>query len=98
MKLIITIKFTKQASRLIKNNTDLRNKLSETLTKLSVNPFDPSLFTHKLKGELEGKYSARLSYHARVIFKLVNYENENCILLLTIGSHDEVYYFFLIIS
>ncbi len=91
MKLVRTSKFTRQASRLIKNNTELGNKLTETLIKISSNPFDPSLFTHKLKGELEGTFAARLTYHARIIFKFVKEENEDCLLLLTIGSHDEVY-------
>jgi len=91
MRLIRTSRFTKQASKLVKNNNSLKEKLGTTLTKLSGNLFDPSLFTHKLKGELEGRYSARLTYEYRVVFKIVKEDNEDCILLLDIGTHDEVY-------
>lgn len=80
MKLIKTTKFIKQASRLSKNNRALREKLQNALLKLSGNLFDPSLFTHKLKGELEGKYTARLTYEYRIVFKIVKEKNEDCIL------------------
>jgi mRNA-degrading endonuclease YafQ of YafQ-DinJ toxin-antitoxin module len=61
------------------------------LQKLSDNHAEPSLFTHKLKGELEGRYSSRLTYEYRIIFSIVKVNQEDCILLLDIGTHDEVY-------
>jgi len=91
MKLIPTSKFTRQSGKLIKNNNLLRKKLHETLNKLSNDPFEQSLYTHKLKGELEGKFSSRLTFDLRIIFKFEKYDNEDCILLIAIGTHDEVY-------
>ena len=76
MKLIRTSKFTRQTRKLTKNNIPLRNKLQESLIRLSQNPFDPSLFTHKLKGELEGKLAARLTYDLRIIFQFEKYDEE----------------------
>jgi mRNA interferase YafQ len=55
--------------------------------KLSSNPFDPSLRTHALTGELKGKYACSLTYDLRVVFTLYN----DIVHLLDIGSHDEVY-------
>lgn len=91
MKLIKTDRFIKESSKLTKRNAELEAKLTETLKKLESNPFDQSLFTHKLKGELQGRLSARLTYDLKIIFSIVKEQNEDCILLLTIGSHDEVY-------
>ena len=91
MKLIRTSKFSKQSKKLIKNDNYLRSKLEEVLNKISNGPFDESLFTHKLKGDLKESYSSRLNYELRIIFKFEEYEKEECILLLAIGTHDEVY-------
>lgn len=91
MKLIPTSKFTKQSSKLVKNNNLLRIKLQETLIKLSNDPFESTLYTHKLKGELEGKFASRLTLDLRIIFKFEKYDEEDCILLIAIGTHDEVY-------
>lgn len=53
--------------------------------------FSPNLKTHKLKGRFEGHWSCSAAYDIRIVFKLVKYENEDAILLQTIGTHDEVY-------
>ncbi|HHT9135570.1 MAG TPA: type II toxin-antitoxin system RelE/ParE family toxin [Candidatus Avalokitesvara rifleensis] len=54
----------------------------------SNNPHEPSLKTHKLSGELEGLWSFSINYDIRVIFKFID---KNKVLLIDIGSHDEVY-------
>lgn len=54
----------------------------------SNNPYEPSLKTHKLSGELEGLWSFSINYDIRVIFKFMN---KNRVLLTDIGSHEEVY-------
>lgn len=53
--------------------------------------FSSSLKTHKLKGEFEGYWSCSVTYDIRIIFKIVKDESEDAILLLSIGTHDEVY-------
>jgi mRNA-degrading endonuclease YafQ of YafQ-DinJ toxin-antitoxin module len=52
------------------------------------NPYDLSLKTHKLSGDLEGLWSLSINYEIRVIFKFVN---KNKVLLIDIGTHEEVY-------
>ena len=61
MKIRQTNNFSKKAGKLIRSDDILKKKLSEILNKLISNPFDKSLFTHKLKGDLENKYSSRLT-------------------------------------
>lgn len=54
----------------------------------SNNPHAASLKTHKLSGELEELWSFSINYEIRVIFKFLD---RNKVLLIDIGSHDEVY-------
>ena len=62
-----------------------------TLERLSGDVFNPLLRSHKLKGALRGKWAATVDYDLRVVFTFVEHEGEEAILLLTLGSHAEVY-------
>ena len=66
-------------------------KLPYNYTLTSIN--HPSLKTHKLKGNLDGVWSCSIDYSNRILFRLISgsEENEEEILLLTLGSHDDVY-------
>jgi mRNA-degrading endonuclease YafQ of YafQ-DinJ toxin-antitoxin module len=52
------------------------------------NPYDLSLKTHKLSGDLEGLWSFSVNYEIRVIFKFIG---KNKVLLIDVGTHEEVY-------
>ncbi|HWA05874.1 MAG TPA: type II toxin-antitoxin system mRNA interferase toxin, RelE/StbE family [Ignavibacteria bacterium] len=91
MKLKISNRFKKDASRILKKKPELREKLADTLLLLKADIFNPALKTHKLKGELKGLYSCSWGYDLRVIFKLSEEDNEKVIEMITAGSHDEVY-------
>ncbi|MDA8215413.1 MAG: type II toxin-antitoxin system mRNA interferase toxin, RelE/StbE family [Nitrospiraceae bacterium] len=79
--------FRKRASKLLKKNPLLKETYESLLAKLSNNPFDPTLHTHPLTGELKGKYACSLTHDLRVVFRLY----DDIVHLLDIGSHDEVY-------
>lgn len=79
--------YLRKARKILKSDPSLRTLYSEFLNKLTTDPFEPSLQTHALSGVLKGKYASVLTYKLRVIFKIT----EKTILLLDIGSHDEVY-------
>jgi mRNA-degrading endonuclease YafQ of YafQ-DinJ toxin-antitoxin module len=72
-------------------NRDFQMELQKTLSLLSENPFNPKLKTNKLKGILEGLYACRINYDFRIIFNLIVEVNKTSILLVDIGTHDEVY-------
>jgi len=91
MKLILSNKFKRDSARLIKKNPSLKEKLADTLLLLSKDIFNPSLKTHKLKGEFEDLWSSSWGYDLRIVFEFKDIDNEKVIELLTIGSHDEVY-------
>jgi addiction module RelE/StbE family toxin len=91
IKLIETGKFIRKANKLVRKNKFLDRKLEVVLDKLVSNPFDPSLKTHKLKGKLSEFYSASVTDDIRIIFQFAEDKNDLSILLLSIGSHNEVY-------
>lgn len=53
--------------------------------------FHPKLRTHKLKDKDPEEWSCRVAYDLRIVFRFVNDESEKAILLLTVGTHDEIY-------
>jgi mRNA-degrading endonuclease YafQ of YafQ-DinJ toxin-antitoxin module len=85
--------FTRQLKCLVHQNPSIKNLISQKLQQPTDDPFHSSLHTHKLKGDLEGRWSCSIDYHQRIIFRFV--ENSELkteeILLPVIGSHDEVY-------
>ncbi len=91
MKLIRTKKFSKKYSKIFSKQPELISKIDNTLRKISANPFDESLRTHKLKGNLFDLYASIVTDDVRIIFDFVQEDNELCILLLTFGKLDDVY-------
>lgn len=67
----------------------LKKKFWSTLRIFGENPFDSKLKTHKLTGKLSGLWAVTVDYDCRIVFKF--YKETNEVLLIDIGSHDEVY-------
>ena len=78
---------------LSKKNPELRERIINVLYLLANDPFTPSLKTHKLTGSLENLWSCSVAYDCRIIFTFSEDEDleESFIVLLNLGSHDEVY-------
>ncbi len=91
MKLVISPTFSRASKRLLKRNPKFADSIRETLELLEEDVFHPQLKTHKLKGKLEGSWACSAAYDLRIVFKIVQLENTEAILLLTAGTHDEVY-------
>ncbi|MEH2089213.1 type II toxin-antitoxin system RelE/ParE family toxin [Nostoc sp.] len=85
--------FIRAFKRLVKKNPELRSQIEQVLQQIAEDPFQLSLRSHKLKGDSSGRYSCSIDYRNRILFKFVtNTESgEEEILLLTLGSHDDVY-------
>ncbi len=85
--------FTRAVKRLVRQNPQMRSQIEQTLQLLSEDPFHPQLRSHKLKGDLAGKWSCSIDYSNRILFRIVEDVDlaEEEILLLALGSHDEVY-------
>lgn len=81
--------FLRQARKFFQKHPALTPKFKQVLEKLSADPFDPGLRLHALSGQLEGLHAVSLTYSFRLTLTLRITEKE--IVLLDIGSHDEVY-------
>ena len=93
MQIVWSAKSLRSFKRVVRKNPQLRLSIEGTLRQLAEDPFHPSLRTHKLKGDLADYWSCYLDYNYRIIFEFVRdpEEEEEAILLLNIGTHDEVY-------
>ncbi|MBD2162944.1 type II toxin-antitoxin system mRNA interferase toxin, RelE/StbE family [Calothrix membranacea FACHB-236] len=91
--LVLTSSFKRAFKRLVRRKPELQERIQERLALLAVDPFDPLLQTHKLKGKLSGAWACSVEYDCRIVFNFVeNPESgEEEILLIDIGTHDEVY-------
>ncbi|MEO8497538.1 MAG: type II toxin-antitoxin system YafQ family toxin [Planctomycetota bacterium] len=83
--------FIRSVRRHLKKHPHAADELKATLLLLSEDAFDPRLKTHKLKGDLDGVRACSAGYDLRILFELVPHYGMEAILLLTMGTHDEVY-------
>ena len=81
--------FLRQARRFFRKHPDLKPRFAATVSALQQDPFQPGLGLHQLTGKLSGCHVVRLTYSYRITLTLLMTEEE--IILLDIGSHDEVY-------
>lgn len=80
--------FLRILKKWLKKHPNLRERFQQKIDLFSQDPFNPSLRTHALSGNLEGCWSLSVNYEYRLIFKFIS---ENRVLLIDLGSHDEVY-------
>ena len=68
-------------------------RLEETLRQMEADLFAPHLGVHKLSGNLSGFWACSCGYDCRIVFSLEKAakSDDEVILLLDIGTHDEVY-------
>ena len=84
-----TSTFVKTSKKFFNKHPQLKSDFRDLLTQLEEDPFQQRLKLHQLKGLHKEKYSVSLTYSYRIVLylKIVNKE----IILLDIGSHDDVY-------
>ena len=61
--------------------------LRAALRRFAIDPKDPLLRTHKLKGDLSDYWAFRVDEDLRVLFR---WDGDACF-LVALGTHDEVY-------
>ncbi|WP_333393105.1 type II toxin-antitoxin system YafQ family toxin [Microcoleus sp. N9_A1] len=93
MEVVWSSGFNRSFNKITKKNPQLKDQIAKVLRLLVDDPFTPSLKSHKLGGELAGLWSCSVAYDCRIIFNFSENEEllEMVILLVDIGSHDEVY-------
>jgi mRNA interferase YafQ len=77
--------------RWLKARPDTAASIEATLEQLSADAAHPSLRTHKLRGRLADCWACSAGYDVRMVFEFTSHEGQEAILLLALGTHDEVY-------
>jgi len=80
--------FIRTVKKWRKKHPELIVRFRERLQLFSEQPFHPSLKTHSLSGKLQDYSAFSINYQYRLIFKFLS---ENKVLLIAIGTHDDVY-------
>ncbi len=89
-EIIYTDSYVKRAAKFIKKHPELLSQYEKTLKLLELNPYHPSLRLHKLRGKLSKLHSVSINISYRIsIYFLVE---DDKIIPVDIGSHDDVYY------
>jgi proteic killer suppression protein len=88
-EIVYTDSYNKRARKFLKRHPELLGQYEKTLKLLEVNPFHPSLRTHKLQGRLSEMYSVSINISYRIsIFFIIE---DDQIVPIDIGAHEEVY-------
>jgi mRNA interferase YafQ len=93
-KLVLSKAFEKSYQKFTSKNQALKNSISKALIKLQLDAYDPALRTHKLSGKLAAYLACSCGYDCRIIFTIekdLANPNLEIVLLLDIGTHEDVY-------
>ena len=90
-KLHWTPKFIRSFKKASKKSSQLLQKIEIALSKIQEDYTEPSLKSHRLKGNLKGFWAASIDYNYRIVFEIIEVESNVEIILHVVGTHDEVY-------
>ena len=83
--------FARDLRNWLKSRPAATASIETTLEQLSADATHPSLRTHKLRGPLSGCWACSAGYDLRIVFEFTQHEGAEAILLLALGTHDQVY-------
>jgi len=87
--LVWTAHFTRAAGKFVKRHPEQKKKVALILRDLEKDPFQPHLDYHHLGGKQTGVQAVSFTDSYRITMTVIITKKE--IILLDIGSHDEVY-------
>lgn len=87
--IVFTESYEKKAKQFFKLHPELIQRYKKTLYIMQNNPYHPSLRLHKLQGNLKDLYSVSIDLKYRIILDFIVEDKK--IILIDIGSHDDVY-------
>ena len=92
-ELVPTPKFERAFQRLVRKNPALQPQIEQTLRRMAANLADPRLKAHHLSGPLAGLHACSAARDCRTVFAKQKHPQTGteALLLVNIGSHDEVY-------
>lgn len=92
-RLVISSKFKRAFRKFVRRNVDLQASIEKTIAAMENDIFAANLGTHKLEEKLSGLLSCSCGYDCRIVFSLTtdNESGEQVVILLDVGTHDDVY-------
>lgn len=87
--LVRTSEFERSLRRFLRKHPNLAERVAHVLRDLESDPFQPHLRLHSLSGGLQGRRAVSVSRAHRIVLIVRGPERE--IILIEIGSHDDVY-------
>lgn len=88
-RLIYPESYVRKAKKFLRRHPEVRNQYHKTLELLEVNPHHPSLRLHGLQGRLSGLSSVSINMSYRIVLEMLIQDND--IILVDVGNHDQVY-------
>ena len=88
-RVIYTKSYLKRATKFAKRHPDLLAQYEKALKLLKLNPFHPSLRLHRLSGSLSDLHSISINISYRITLEFLIEDGK--IILVNVGSHDEIY-------
>lgn len=86
---ILTATFLRTLKRFLRQHRDVEPTFRRLVRDLEVDPCQPRLRLHPLRGALDGFHAVSLTHSLRVL--LILEVEERSITPINIGDHDEVY-------
>ena len=83
--------FGRDLRKWLKSRPDSAESIEAALEQLSADAAHPTLRTHKLRGPLASCWACSAGYDLHVVFEYTQHEGAEAILLLALGTHDQVY-------
>jgi mRNA-degrading endonuclease YafQ of YafQ-DinJ toxin-antitoxin module len=87
--LIYPDSYIRRAKKFLGKHPEIHNQYRKTLELLELNPDHPSLRLHSLDGRLKGLSSVSINMRYRIVLELEI--QDEVIILINIGNHDQVY-------
>ena len=87
--LVWTETFARTARKFLRRHPKVEGIFEDVLRQLETDPHAPRLRLHPLKGPHSGKHAVSVTYDYRIVLILRLTARE--IVLLDVGTHDEVY-------
>ena len=87
MKTYLSKKFKKKLDKLYRQDRKIVSLIDKQLGLFKSNPRHPSLRLHKISGKKAEDWSLTIKGNLRIVFTFY----QEGILLIDVGSHDEVY-------
>jgi mRNA-degrading endonuclease YafQ of YafQ-DinJ toxin-antitoxin module len=92
-ELVLTPRFERSFRRVVGKHPAVRAQIEATLRRMTADINDPRLKTHHLSGHLAGLHACTVNYDCRIVFSKQKRPKTDAevLILVNIGTHDEVY-------